>query len=332
MRKVSRRQRFMFSLPGLVLLAAFLISGGVEALTTGVPTASAQGASDRLASQVAEPQADCIGEQRKPSFRSAVVVSKGDVVCGDLTSFWGNVTIHGEVKGDVMVIGGNVVIDGGVDGNVTLYGGNLSSSPGAHVNGDIHVCGGQRYRDANLLLHGSYFGCPTGVVDMLGSDAGIQFRFWYIVTWVLLGMLLTTLLPEHVMMVRTTIKHKARRSLALGLLSILLAPTIFAVLLALIIPIPLAILVAVGLIAAWALGLVATGWIIGNWIVQRILPHYDTRLVQIGVGMAILALFGSLPYIGWFVNIGVGILGVGAVFLSRFGTRLYGSPKQPLSW
>lgn len=322
----------MFSLPGLALLAAFLISGGIEVLLTGVPSALAQGANDYLASQASQPQEDCTGEQRKPSFRSAVVVKEGEVVCSDLTSFWGNVTIHGEVKGDVMVIGGNVVIDGGVNGNVTLYGGNLSSSPGAHVNGDIHVCGGQRYKEDNLLLHGSYFGCPTGIVDMIGSDAGVQFRFWYIVTWVLLGLLLTTLLPEHVMMVRTTIKHKMRRSLALGLLSILLAPAIFAVLLALIIPIPLAILVAVGLFAAWALGLVAIGWIIGHWVVQRILPHYDTRLVQIGVGMAILALFGSLPYIGWIVNLGVGILGIGAVFLSHFGTRLYGSPKQPLSW
>ncbi|GCE27049.1 hypothetical protein KDA_25330 [Dictyobacter alpinus] len=332
MQKVSRRQRFMLSLPGLVLLAAFLIGGGVEAFTTGIPTASAKQASGQLDTRGTQANADCNGGRSKTSLRDAVVVSRGETMCGDLTSFWGNVTIQGEVKGDVVVIGGNVVIDGGVDGNVTLYGGNLRSSPGAHVNGDIHVCGGQRSKDADLLLHGSYYGCPTGVVDMLGSDAGIQFRFWYIVTWVLLGMLLTTLLPEHVMMVRTTVKSKLRRSLALGLLSILLAPTIFAVLLALIIPIPLAILVAVGLFAAWALGTVSIGWIIGDWITKRILPQHDTRLVQVGIGLAVLALFGSLPYIGWLINIGIGILGIGAVFLSRFGTRLYGPPKQPLSW
>lgn len=330
MQKVSRRQQFMLSLPSLMLLVAFLISGGVEALTTGIPTASAQGRETHLTKQMTP--ADCVGTQRKPSFKSAVVVSRGDVVCGNLTSFWGKVTIHGEVNGDVVVIGGDVVIDGGVNGNVTLYGGNLTSYPGAHVNGDIHVCGGQRSKEADLHLHGSYFGCPTGIVDMLGSDAGIQFRFWYIMTWVMLGMLLTTLLPEHVMMVRTTVKSKLRRSLALGFLSILLAPTLFTVLLALIIPIPLAILVVVGLIAAWALGTVAIGWIIGDWIVRHIAPHDDTRLVQICVGLAVLALLGSLPYIGWLVNIGVGILGIGAVFLSRFGTRLYSQPKQPLQW
>lgn len=332
MQKVSRRQRFMLSLPSVVLLAVFLISGGVAALTTDVPTASAQQVSDHLVTGVTQSNVDCTGQSGKASFKSAVVVSRGEIVCGDLTSFWGNITIRGEVKGDVVVIGGNVVIDGGVDGNVTLYGGNLSSSPGAHVNGDIHVCGGQRSKDTGLLLHGSYFGCPTSVIDMLGNDAGIQFRFWYIVTWVLLGVLLTTLLPEHVMMVATTVKSKMRRSLALGLLSILLAPTIFTVLLALIIPIPLAILVAVGLFAAWALGTVSIGWIIGDWITKRILPQHDTRIVQVVIGLAILALFGSLPYIGWLINIGIGTLGIGAVFLSRFGTRIYAHPKQPLPW
>ncbi|GCF10597.1 polymer-forming cytoskeletal protein [Dictyobacter arantiisoli] len=326
MQKVSRRQRFMLSLPGLMLLAAFLISGGVEALSTGISRASAMGVDTNSVQQPAE----CIGEPRKPSFRSAVVVSSGNVVCGDLTSFWGNVAINGEVKGDVMVVGGNVTINGKVNGNVTLYGGNLISQPGASVNGDIHVCGGQQVQNRGLLLHGSLFGCPTGIIDMLGSDAGSQFRLWYIVTWVVLGVLLTTLLPEHVMMVRTTVKSKLRRSVALGFLSILLAPVVFTVLIALIIPIPLAILVALGLFAAWALGTVSTGWIIGDALLQHVAPQFDTRLAQVCVGTAVLALLGSLPYIGWLVNIAVGVLGIGAVFLSHFGTRLYSQPKQPL--
>jgi len=42
-------------------------------------------------------------------------------------------------------------------------------------------------------------------------------------------------------------------------------------------------------------------------------------------------LAGSLPYIGNWISIGAGLLGLGAVFLSRFGTRLYSQPKQPLT-
>src|SRR5579883_2365857 len=125
-------------------------------------------------------------------------------------------------------------------------------------------------------------------------------------------------------------KEQDAAQLSAWLLSILLAPAIIAVLIALIISIPLAIIVAVGLVAAWALGTVAVGWLVGEYILHKVAPHLNTRLLQVVVGSAALALAGSLPYIGWFVSIGAGLLGLGAVFLSRFGTRLYSQPKQPL--
>jgi len=326
MQKVSQRQRLVLTLLGLVLLAAFLIGCGVKALIAGTPKVFA---AETAPSQ--DRQEDCVEGERKPSFGSATVVSKEDVVCGDITSFGGEVTIHGDVNGDVVVFGNDVVLDGRVNGNITLYGGNLITIANAYVNGDIHVCGGHWKEGTNSELHGSFFNCTQSLGTVLMSDPGVQFRFWYVVTWVMLGMLLTTLLPEHVMMVRTTVKSKMRRSLALGLLSILLAPAILAVLLALIIAIPLAILIAVGLIAAWALGTVAVGWVIGDIVVQKIAPHHDTRLMQIIVGLVILTCIGTLPYIGWIISILTGMIGLGAVFLSRFGTRLYSQPRQPFS-
>jgi len=44
-----------------------------------------------------------------------------------------------------------------------------------------------------------------------------------------------------------------------------------------------------------------------------------------------LAMVTSLPYIGWLVGLGTGFVGLGAVLLSRFGTRLYSQPKQPIT-
>jgi hypothetical protein len=173
--------------------------------------------------------------------------------------------------------------------------------------------------------------CTRGVRQLLTGEGGPGFHFWSLVTWVLLGVLLTSLLPEHVTLVRTTVRSKFRRCFVLGLLSILLAPVVLAVLTALIIPIPLAIIVAIGLIAAWALGTVAIGWLLGDYIVRTVTPHHNQiRWIQVVVGLTTLVLAGSLPYIGWLISIGAGLLGLGAVFLSRFGTRLYGLPKQPL--
>ncbi|HEY7415893.1 MAG TPA: polymer-forming cytoskeletal protein, partial [Ktedonobacteraceae bacterium] len=224
-----------------------------------------------------------------------------------------------------------VFINGKVQGNVTLYGGSLTLQNGAHINGDIHVCGGQWIEGVDSQLHGSVFDCTKSVSLLVLGNGDPAFRFWSMVSWVALALLLTTLLPEHVMLVRTTATSKARRSFSLGLLTVLLAPVVLAVLFALIIPIPLAIIVLIGLIAAWALGTVAVSWLVGDYLVRTIAPRHNTRVWQVVVGSALLALAGSLPYIGWFISLGAGLLGLGAVFLSRFGTRLYSPPKQPLS-
>lgn len=130
MQKVSQRQRFMLTLPGFMLVVAFLIGGGVEAFLTGLPTAFATGSSKEIdLPESTQKAAECTEKPGRPSFRTDMVVSSSDVMCGNLTSFWGNVTIQGEVRGDVVVIGGNADIEGRVIGNVTLYGGALISAP-----------------------------------------------------------------------------------------------------------------------------------------------------------------------------------------------------------
>src|SRR5690242_11197882 len=145
MRKILHCQRFMLTLPGLLLLAAFLIGGGAEALIGRTAIASAAGSGETATRKVALTSDDstpCSTEHRGPSFNSAEVITSGEVVCSDLTSFGGSVVIRGEVNGDVVTFAGDVVVDGVVNGNVTLYAGNLTLQDGAHVTGDIHVCGG----------------------------------------------------------------------------------------------------------------------------------------------------------------------------------------------
>lgn len=324
MLKVVRRHWFMFALPGLCFLAAFFIGSGMGVWGGGPPDALA---ATRSAS---DGEAACTGAYHRPSFGGTVVINSGEVICSNLTSFGGTMVIRGEVRGDVVTFGGNIVIDGQVDGNVTLYGGNITLQNNAHENGDIRLCGGHWIHGSDPQLHGSVIDCTNSMGQLLMEDAAGGTGFWSIIMWVALGLLLTMLLPEHVMLVRTTIRSKMRRSLILGLLSVLLAPAVLAVLVALIIAIPLAIIVAVGLIAAWALGTVAVGWLIGEYIVSRVTPHQNTRPLQVVVGLTVLTLAGSLPYVGWLISIGAGLLGLGAVFLSRFGTRLYSQPRQPL--
>ena len=324
MRKALQRKWVFYTLPGLWLLAAFLLGTVFAVVTAHVGNALAANVQTGKAAQ----RGDC--SSRHPSFGADVVVDSNEKVCGNITAFGGTMVIQGEVLGDIVAFGTSVIIDGTLRGDVTAYGGSVTLQSSAAVYGDIHLCQGDFTPGGESYLHGTLYGCPTSMGQLLMLDTGPSFRFWVLLTWVALGSLLMVLLPEHVTLVRTTVANKARRSLALGILSILLALPVLAILVALIVSIPLAIIVAIGIISAWALGTVAVGSLLGEYIVRVVAPRKNTRPVQVVVGLTVLVLAGFLPYIGWVISIGAGLIGLGAVFLSRFGTRLYEQPRQPI--
>jgi Polymer-forming cytoskeletal len=312
----------------MVLLVAFVLGGSqLLAHLTGfagiVPIA-------RAASDITfHEQGDCTSKHHSPSFGGTVVVDRGQVECGNLTTFGSTVVVNGEVQGDIVAFNSITVIAGTVDGNIDIYGGSVTLQSDSYVDGDVHLYGGRWVGDQNIHLSGTVID-ETKHVNWLFAGRGFSFVFWFLLVWVGLGFLLTSSLPEHVMIVRTTVVNNTRRSAIIGLLSALLALPVMIVLVALILSIPLAIIVGLGLVAAWTLGTVAVGWLIGEYILSRVAPHQNTRTMQAVVGLIVLVLAGSVPYIGCLISLGAGLLGLGAVFLSRFGTRLYSPPKDPL--
>ena len=279
------------------------------------------------------PPAACTSSQRGPVFGESLTLNEQEVECGDVVIFGGTLDVNGQMWGDILAFGSHIYIAGNVHGDINLYGGAVTLLAGSHMHGNINVFGGNQQGAAGAQLDGTVHNRSQHISFWLPSlGGGFAFPFWPLVTWVILGLALTSLLPEHMMFVRVTVMSKTRRSLLLGVLSAFLAPIVLIILIALILPIPLAILVAIGLIVAWALGTIAIGWLVGEHIMRAIAPRHNTRLAQVGVGLAVLVLVGALPYIGWIISAGAGLLGLGAVFLSRFGTRLYSQPRQPLTF
>jgi hypothetical protein len=324
MQKAGRLQRLLLTLAGLLLIPGFLTSSIGEIPGWATPVAQAAGRSRNNSGSA------CTRNAQGPSFGSTIVIDPNEVLCGQITTFGGTVDIKGELRGNVTAFNSNVTVAGNVNGNIKLFGGTLTLANGSQIHGHIDLYAARERSEQNIQLD-STITDHTRHPWMFFMPGEFSFPFWSLLVWLILGVVLIKLLPEHVMFVRTTAATKTGRSLLIGLLSILLAPAVLVVLIALILPIPLALILALGLIAAWALGTVAIGWIVGERIMQAIAPRHNTRLIDVVVGLAVLVLVGSLPYIGWLISIGVGLLGLGAVFLSRFGTRLYSQPKQPLT-
>jgi len=319
MRNNKRRSRYGIVLLGFISLAALICGCGNFA--SGAATASAANATEVGA---------CTETYHGPSFGGDFVVGPQEIECGSVLAFGGSIAIRGEVKGNLTAFNANVIISGVIDGNLKMYGGSLMLQVGEHVQGNTDLYG-TRYETNTFPAHKGYFSIHTNPIDWLYPFAnGWDVTFWSLVIWEALGLLITLLFPEHVMFVRTTLVGQARRGLLVGLLSVLLAPVVLIILFALVITIPLAIIVGLGLVAAWALGIVAVGGQLGKYIISKVAPQRKTRYMQVIVGLAVLVVAGALPVIGIFITIGAGMIGLGAVFLSRFGTRLYGQSRQLL--
>jgi hypothetical protein len=324
MQKAGRLKWLLLVLAGPLLLFGFKIGGIGENLAWTLPSAQATDKS------VNSSGGACTRNSKGPSFGGNIVIGSKEIVCGDVTSFGGSVAVKGELRGNVTAFNSNTFIAGEVTGNLTLFGGTFLINNSSQVHGHIDLYGTRELGIEGKKLDGAITD-HTYDQSFPGRIGEFNFPFWSLVVWVLLGMGLIKMLPEHVMFVRTTVTTKTRRSIIIGLLSIVLAPAVFVVLVALILPIPLVLILALGLVAAWILGTVAVSWIMGERILRVVAPQFNTRLIDVVVGLTVLVLAGSIPYIGWFISFGVGLLGLGAVFLSRFGTRLYSQPKQPLT-
>lgn len=319
MRKANRITWFLFVLAGVLLIPA-LFQG---VFLSGAPAAEA-------ANQYRKNSGDtCTSTSYTPVVGGTLVIGPNEVRCNGLTVLGGSVTLLGEVRGDVLVFGGTFVVYGGVIGNITLFGGTLRLHPGSHVYRDINLYGGQVLRDQGAQVDGTVD--EHGKHPWFPGFSTFSFPFLFLLIMIPLGLLFTWFLPEHVTFVATTLRHRLRRSFFLGLLSCVLAPAVIIVLIALVVTIPFAFIILLGLLVAWALGLTAIGWIFGAQVLQAFNKHRYSRSLQVIVGVTALALLSALPYIGWLISLGAGLIGLGAVLLSRFGTRPYDLPKSPLS-
>jgi hypothetical protein len=86
------------------------------------------------------------------------------------------------------------------------------------------------------------------------------------------------------------------------------------------------------LVAAWVLGMIAMGLEVGNRLSEATNQEFQP-VVAAGLGTLILSLvvngIGLIPCIGWVVPFLVGIIGTGAVLMSRFGGHEYGVETMP---
>ncbi len=291
-----------------------------------------------------------------------LTVRTGQTVRGNVVVLGGNVTVEsgGRVTGDVTAFGGNVSVAGEVDGTVAALGGNVELADTAIVRHDVVVTGGSVQRASGAQVQGNpvegpgfgrFFGpltqstlpfAPLGAGDrpMIPNWIGGMFRTAFgTVGMMILAALVVLLLPRPTRRVARTIADAPVASVGIGFLTLLAAAfllpiltIISAVLVIVCIGLFGLVLLAMATIALGAAviyGWIAAGLLVGERILALLHIEENLGLLAALVGVLIIGLLGAVPCLGFLFGLFVACLGLGAVILSRAGTRAYPNPILP---
>jgi hypothetical protein len=233
-----------------------------------------------------------------------------------------NVPEGAEVK-TVVAVGGSVTVAGKVVEDVVAIGGNISLSKSAIVGGDVVVVGGTVNKDPNAIIRGNIteVKMPTGMITKgLGWGLAI-FSVLSFLAFLVLAIIIVGLFDKQLGITSYYIERLPGHALLWGILAGLLVVPLIILMVISIIGIPFIPVLAIILAAAGVFGYIAASQLIGKLFLRAVRVYNKPMVWEIVSGLIILFILSFLPILGWIVKALVGIMGLGAIIATRFGTQ-----------
>jgi len=256
------------------------------------------------------------------------------------------------VAGDVVVFGGNAIIEGKVAGSVVVMGGEIRARRGAEIKGDVVAIGGTIEEDEEVIIRGERVQVG-GVASEIGDRLHVGMRT--IRGVVTLGMLFVSMVLFFITMmflrgkverVSTHISSSMFKCFGTGVLASIIG--LFALLIVMIpliitiVGIPLAIILFVSCIGIYVIACATFVFTLGRAIAVRAgiqggsftyliigilvmsVPEVIAFVTDVA-GHGALAPYVFFQVVSTFAWLFAYVVGLGAIVLSRFGTR----PVEP---
>jgi hypothetical protein len=271
---------------------------------------------------------------------------EGETQDGDLLILGGAVSLEegSLVDGHVVLMGGTLAVDGEVNGNIVGIGGVVSLRDTAVVHGDVTTMAATLNRAQGAVVSGQVvtgfrpdfrFDFPGQVQPPHVPDVQVRLSplwngIWFLFRtfmWAALAVLLVMFLPNQADRTARAVVDQPVIAGAVGLLTALVAPLLLIAMAITIILIPVSLAGGVVLAIAWFLGRIALGLEIGRRIALNIRQDWPLAIAA-GIGTFVLTLVIDgidlvVPCVGWLFPVLVGMVGLGGVLLTRFGTQPY---------
>jgi cytoskeletal protein CcmA (bactofilin family) len=276
------------------------------------------------------------------------VLSSGQALEGSLIVVGGNVTLEAgsRVNGDTVVVGGNLNVSGEIDGNLIDFGKTVSLASTALVTGDVTALGGRLSMangarvlgNVNEGFRGPFlFNFPNWNIPQFQPNFSPIFdRLWFFFRtflWAAIAVLVVLFLPQQTERTGRAALKQPFTAGALGLLTVVITPLVLVILAITILLIPVALVGALLLALAWMFGLVSLGYMVGKRLQELTRQEWAPAVAAaLGTFLLVFVINGMrnlIPCIFWIVPAATGMVGLGAVILTRFGTQSY-PPFAPL--
>lgn len=277
------------------------------------------------------------------------ILIEDQILDGDLAIVGGTALLekNSQVNGDIAVIGGHLVINGTVHGDIQAIGGSLNLGETARVDGSLYDFGGTLTQyDGAVILGQQIANLPFNF--HLGNDnsaqpnipnipvtktspfikfiGGFLLSILQIFSLSALALILVLIAPKSTERISNAIIKQPFVHWGIGLLTVLVLPIVLILLVITLILSPLAV------IGILVFGIVLIyGWInLGNAIGKRLFVNKSSSMspaLVAAIGTLILSSIARIsalvPCIGGFLVGLVSLCGLGAIILTRFGTREY---------
>ena len=277
-------------------------------------------------------------------FGCGARIQAGAQIRRDVVSFGSEVVLeeNTHVANDVVIFGGDLTLAGRVDEDIVLMGGDMILQPTAVVNGDVHLLGGKFDRKEGAVVRGQIQRNQNVITPSVragsfpfnryndwgfwgGMIGGFFQNLFATLSLAALGALILVFLPTQLNQVAQVAQKSAAPSLGVGCLTWLIVPPLMILFVITCLGIPVSLALGIAFVAAGVLGWIAIALIVGERLLVALKAKNLAPLLSMVVGLAVLWIVSSLPVLGGLIWLFIVALAMGAVVLTRFGTRPYPS-------
>ena len=240
------------------------------------------------------------------------VVVPNNTIVKSAVAINGNVIVEGLVQKDAVAVGGNVILKSKakVIGDVVSIGGKIKQEPGATIVG----------KETAISL-GKFGALPSFITTKNMVLAGAFISLMSIFAMIALALLIVAFFPHNIGRISYYSERAPWSSFFWGLLMLLLVVPIIILLVVSIFGIVFIPVYLIVFIAAACFGLVAVSQLIGKKVFQALKVYNKPMMLEVLVGVLIIALVNLIPVLGGLVKAIVVTIGLGAVWTTRMGTR-----------